>query len=133
MELVPSIYAAFERGDFSSAEWAHPDIEYVRADGPEPRSWTGLAGMAEGMREWLSAWQEFRAEAFECRDLDGESVLVRLRYSGRGKSSGLDVERLLTEVADLVHVQDGKVTKIVHYFDGWRALADVGLAPEGGS
>src|SRR6516162_9656101 len=28
VELVRSIYAALERGDFALAEWAHPQIEY---------------------------------------------------------------------------------------------------------
>ena len=61
VELVRSIYAAWERGDFSSAEWAHPEIEFViRATGRQPGSWTGLAGMAEGWRDFLSAWEEFR-------------------------------------------------------------------------
>jgi hypothetical protein len=42
-----------ERGNFSSAEWAHPKIEYVQADRPEPGTWCGLAGMAEAARAYL--------------------------------------------------------------------------------
>src|SRR5438067_1764773 len=41
---VQSIYTAWERGDYSSAAWAHPEIETVMADGPTPGIWTGVAG-----------------------------------------------------------------------------------------
>jgi hypothetical protein len=36
LDLVCSIYAAWEQGDFGSVDWGHPEIEYVFADGPDP-------------------------------------------------------------------------------------------------
>ena len=50
-----SICADWERGDFSSVQWAHPEIEVVIADGPSPGRWSGLAGMAEAARDLFSA------------------------------------------------------------------------------
>jgi ketosteroid isomerase-like protein len=133
LELVRSIVAAFERGDFSSAEWAHPEIEYVHADGPAPGNWRGLAGMAEAWRGFLDAWEEWSSEADEYLELDGERVLVLVHISGRGKTSGLEVGQMRAKGAGLFHVRDGKVTRLVVYFNRERALADLGLAPEAGS
>jgi ketosteroid isomerase-like protein len=133
LDLVRSIYAPWERGDFSSAEWAHAEIEWVVADGPAPGSWKGLAGMAEAMRDFFGAWEEWRGEAGEYRELDGERVLVLVRYGGRGKLSGLEVGQMRAEGASLFHCRDGKVTRFVAYLDRDHALAELGLAPEGGS
>jgi hypothetical protein len=91
VDLVRSIFGAWERGDFSSVEWADPEIEFVITESPSPGTWTGLAGMAEGYREWLHAWEDVHVQANEYRDLDGERALVLLHFSGRGKTSGLEV------------------------------------------
>lgn len=131
VELVRSIFAAWGRGDFwSSAEWAHPEIEFVMADGPSPGRWTGVAGMTEGWRDVLGPWEEYRVEADEYRVLDDERVLVLVHFSGSGKISGVQLGEMRTRGAALLHIRDGKVTRLVPYFDRDRALADLGLSPE---
>ena len=133
LDLVRSIYAAWERGDQSSVEWAHPEIELVIADGPSPASATGLAGMAEAARDFVSAFEDLRTKAEEYRELDDEQVLVLDHRSGRGKTSGLELNQIRTQGAHLFHIRDGKVRRLVRYMDRDRALADLGLAPEGDS
>jgi ketosteroid isomerase-like protein len=127
MEIVRSIYAAWERGDYSHAEWASPEIEFVIADGPSPGRWTGFAGMVEGVRTWLSPWEELRQQAEELREVDGERVFALHRYSGRAKKSGVDLGQMQAKAACIFHIRAGKVTKLVLYWERDHALADLGL------
>jgi ketosteroid isomerase-like protein len=133
LDLVRSLYTAWGRGDFSSAEWADPEIEFVIADGPARGSWTGLAGMAAGWRSWLSAWEDLRVEVDEYRELDNERVLVLSQGFARGKTSGLETARLRSEAASLFHIRGGKVTKMTIYFDRNRAFSELGISRVGGS
>jgi ketosteroid isomerase-like protein len=127
VEVVRSIFAAWERGDFSSAEWAHPEVEFVVVDGPTPSSSTGVAAMAATWRGYLSTFEELRVEADECRALDDERVLVLVHFRGRGKTSGMEVADTHMKGANVFHVRDGKVTRFVLYWDRERAFADFGL------
>jgi ketosteroid isomerase-like protein len=130
VELVRSIYANWERGDWSSTEWAHPEIEFVMTGGgPADGSWTGHAGMAEGFRNYLSAWEQFRVQPPEFRALDEERVLALNRFSGRGKRSGLELSETQDMSALLFRVQGGAVTRLIVYATAESALADLGLAP----
>jgi len=132
LDLVRSIYDGWARGDFSSVEWAHPEIEYIFADGPHPGTWTGLAGMARGNRDFLAAWEDWRIEADEYRALDYERVLVFTRMSGRGKTSGLELGPMRDLGATLFQVRLAKVTRLTLYWDRNRALVDLGLTSESG-
>jgi ketosteroid isomerase-like protein len=127
LDLVRSIFNGWGRGDYSSSEWAHPEIEFVSADGPSPGSWRGLAGMRESVRDFQDTWEGFRSEGDEYRELDDERVLVLIRRAGRGKASGLELAQMKTGGVNLFHVRDGKVARIVRYFDRGEAFADLGL------
>jgi ketosteroid isomerase-like protein len=124
LDLVRSIYADWERGDFSRADWAHQQIEYVVPDGPEPGSWTGIEAMGDAFHDQLRAWEDFRVKASEFRELDDERVLALVRFRASGKTSAAEVDQ---EGAELFRVRDSRVTRLVAYWQRERAFADLGL------
>jgi ketosteroid isomerase-like protein len=129
VEIVRSICAAWERGDYSSVEWAHPEIEYSIVGGLTPGRWTGVAAMRERSRDLLSAWEDFHIEVDAYRDLDDERVLVLWKFRGHGKTSGLDAARMHATGAYLFQVRGDKVVSLT-YLDRERALADFGLSEQ---
>jgi hypothetical protein len=94
---------------------------------------SGIASLAEAWREFLETWEEWRVEAEDYRELDDERVLVLIRIRGRGKASGLEVDQISAQGANLFHIRDRKVTRLTLYWNRERALADAGLSPEDGS
>jgi ketosteroid isomerase-like protein len=129
LDLVRSIYADWERGDyFTSTDWADPEIEFVVIDGPNPGTLRGVAALGDNWREFQGAWADYSLKAEDYRQLDDERILVMVRLSGRGKASGLEVAQTGSRAATIFTVRGGNVGKIVVYWDGDRALADLGLA-----
>jgi hypothetical protein len=84
------------------------------------------------VRNRVSAWEDYRFVVDKYRELDTERVLVLAHRSGHGKASGLELGQLRTHGALLFQLRDGKVRRITGYNDRERALADLGLTPEGG-
>jgi ketosteroid isomerase-like protein len=128
LDLVRSIYADWERGDFERADWADPEIELVMIDGPDPGSWSGRSAMAQAWGSRLAAYEDYHTRADSYRVLDDESVLVLNHYGGRAKASGLDVDEMQNaRGAAVFHFRGGCVVRLVVYFDPARALADLDL------
>jgi len=124
LNLVRSISNAWERGDYSSLEWADSDIRFVIADGPEAGSRTGRASLGPSLSDFGNAWEEYRSRVEEYREVD-DGVLVLTHATGRGKTSGVVISE---QRANLFRLRGGKVTSLVVYWDRGRALADAGLA-----
>ncbi|HEV7585491.1 MAG TPA: hypothetical protein VGO14_06900, partial [Solirubrobacteraceae bacterium] len=64
------------------------------------------------------------AEALEFRELDSERVYVTIKVSGRGRASGLQLEK---PTANVFTIREGKVRRLAIYWDSENALAE--LAP----
>jgi hypothetical protein len=91
LDLVRSIYADWERGDWTSVTRAHPEIEYVMVDEPGSQTHQGLAAMAAAWRSFPSAWEDYRIKPVEFRQLDEGRVLVLVTVHGRGKVSRVEL------------------------------------------
>ena len=124
LNIVRSISSAWERGDYSSFDWADAEIQFEIADGPEAGSRTGHAALAPSLQEFGSAWDEYHSRVEEYRELE-DGVLVLTYATGRGKASGVEIGE---QRANLFRLDAGKVTRLVVYWDRALALADAGLA-----
>jgi ketosteroid isomerase-like protein len=130
VELVRSIYSAWERGDYRSADWADPNIEFVIDDGISSTRHAGVPAMSKAWREFLAQWTDWRTEVEEYRELDRERVLVLLSVSGRGRRSGVDLANIRQKGANLFELRNGVVRGLSVYLDRDRAPADLDLTPE---
>jgi ketosteroid isomerase-like protein len=125
VDKVEAFVDAYNRRDFETAVACFdPEIEWVlpalqRSDscrGPEEikRFWQGLD----------ETFDELRLDAQESVDA-GDRVATRLRYYGRGKESGAELETEMYH--QVITFQDGAMVRI-EYFTSWaEALGAVGL------
>lgn len=117
VDLVRSIYVAWERGDFSAVAWADDDIEFAFVDGPDPGRWTGIEQMRKAWTRLLSDFVAFRTEATRYERLADGRIVALTRFVGRARGSGLDLSLMSTEQAAIFDVRDGKVTQPELYWD----------------
>jgi ketosteroid isomerase-like protein len=110
-DYLPPMYAA----DF---EWGWSD-EFLGLAGvfhdtetPNPR-----------LRAWLSPWEHWAVEVERYVE-SGDTVVVLLRYQGRGKGSGIEVD---VEGAHVWQWRAGRALRLEVFADRQAALASVGL------
>jgi len=130
LELVKSIYRAWGKGDFGSADWADPEIEFTMIGGLNEGTWRGIEQMAEAWAVMLRAWDVLTAKAEDFQELDEERVLVFLRNEGRGKGSGIELRGISAKSANVFTIRDGRVIGLTLYWDRDRALSDLDLASQ---
>jgi ketosteroid isomerase-like protein len=117
--------AAYNRRDFDAAvESFDPDIEWVL---PARQSSDSCRGPDEVKRFWEGldeTFEELRLDPQEFVDA-GDHVATRLRYYGRGKESGAEIEEeMYHQVATF---RAGRMVRIEYFAEWSEALEAAGL------
>jgi ketosteroid isomerase-like protein len=122
VEIVRSFTEAYLRGDHVGAvSYLAPDLVYeVGQEMPARRPDEVLARW----KRWEAEWERIELTPEEYIDA-GDQVVLAVRYSGRGRASGIEFEERLFEVHTL---RDGKVARKREFKTRAEALEAAGLS-----
>ena len=125
LERLQALYRQWARGDFSHGDIFDRAMKSENIGMGEPIRVRSHEEFVAAMREWLSAWE--RPLTIEAEEFlqSGDRILVRVRWSGRGKGSGAEIR---ASGAHLWTFRDGLAVRFDTYRDGEEARA----ALEGG-
>ncbi len=123
VETVRAIFAAWEQGDFSSADWADPEIEFT-IPGLDQHVERGIEAMRRAWAEWLRSFSEFGVEGRRYYDA-GDKVVVDQVFRGKGRGSGVPIDEI--PGAAVLTVRDGRVTRFEGHTSLEDALASAGI------
>jgi ketosteroid isomerase-like protein len=125
-EAYDALGVAVRTGDLDAffREYIHPEIEYVPLESaPDAAVVRGHGPVKDHLMKMIDVMAEPQIEAEEIIDA-GERVVVAIHMSGRGRSSGIDME------ANWFHVlteRDNKAVRIEWYVSRSEALEAAGL------
>jgi ketosteroid isomerase-like protein len=128
VERVRRLFAAFNKRDWGAVPaQLDPEVEYMPIE--EHAAHHGPEAFVEYMKRWLEAWEtSFSAEMEEIEITPaGDRAFVGMRFRGRGKGSGVEIDDRLFWVGEL---RGGRLYRISEYNDRGEALKAAGLSED---
>jgi ketosteroid isomerase-like protein len=123
LEIVRALFARWNEGDYSSTDWAAPDIAFV-INVPGSGTSQGVEAMGKSWGNYLEAWKEFRGVPQKIIEA-GNQVLVLNEFGGRGSASGVPITGM--RGAALFTFEAGRVVRLALFGDWDEALEAAGL------
>ena len=129
VDLLRRGYEAFGAGDLDYVlDQLDPDVDWYPAIAPilGVETLRGRDAVRRFFRRDLfEGFDQFRAEPLSFEDLGGDFVLVMVRYTGRGESSGIEMDQTF---ATLYELRGGKTVTMRDYPTRTEALEAAGLS-----
>ena len=121
VEIVREAWDAYSRGDYDRIAGFHdPHIVVVTL---EDGALYGNNAVLANYQRWDEAWEGAKTTLEEVIG-HGDRVFLAVRFRGRGRASGVEVETL---VYDVYVLRDGKVLRIDEYATRDEAIEAAGL------
>lgn len=126
-DLVKGTIERFQAGD--REHWRsvfHEDVDWDMT-GDEAAlfgEYHGHEGVEAFFTQWLGAWDDYSVEHTEIIDA-GDSVVVVFRQHGRGKGSGVEIDR---DFYGVYEARGGKITRYRQFASRADAMAAAGLS-----
>jgi ketosteroid isomerase-like protein len=126
VEVVRGAINAWNRGDYEAwIDGFDSDCEFMPLRAQlEGQAYRGHDGLRQFMDDLAQDWEQVRFEVSEIREV-GDKVLVLIRFQGRGRASGANLD---IPIGIVGKVQQGKVTQARMFSDPDEALEAVGLS-----
>jgi ketosteroid isomerase-like protein len=125
VEFLRGVYEDWSRGDYSREFFANDVVSHAHGFVDIEGDVAGLENVLESQREWLRQWERpFSVEAEEYIPA-GDRVVVLIRWHGKGRGSGIELE---AEGAHVWQLRDGEAVRWDVYRDRAEALADAGVS-----
>src|SRR5215211_564851 len=125
VEIVRRAHEALNAGNLDELmTLCHPGFRLDMSDRVlNPATYEGQDGLRRFYSDVQEVWERYVWEPEALRD-EGDSVVALLQTTGRGRGSGVEIER---KTAMLWTLRDGKALSSRFFRDPQRALEAVGL------
>jgi ketosteroid isomerase-like protein len=122
-EVVRRFFWAFENDTDAFRDTLHPDIEWYPIEEDRTPSY-GVEAAVRNRSQWLDTWDEHRFDLEEVVE-GGDSVVVLVHITARGKASGVEVDvRFYAQFK----LRDDKIVYIFDHEDRAEALEAAGMS-----
>jgi ketosteroid isomerase-like protein len=100
-EIVTGSHEAFRRRDFDAfVDYMDPDIEFTSLILEVEGTYRGHDGIRSWWNDILAVFPNWQPQVEEAREVGGR-VVLRVRAEGAGTGSGIEVDRVIWQVAEV--------------------------------
>jgi ketosteroid isomerase-like protein len=127
VEVVTAAYNAFNRGDLEAvSKLQGTAIEWqTSVEDPDAATHRGRDSVRRYFEGWIESFPGLRAELEGCVEAPSDKVLAAVRYTGRARASGMEMDWRQWLVYT---VDQGLIVRAEEYFKREEALQAAGLS-----